>query len=105
MKKMLLLILKKKHPELTNIFNAYFSLVFVSEKYEFCAYLECIYFPNCRLKETFAYMKYYEIEKHSRNSLKYVHAKISALKLHRHITARNTILIFVTESFLLELVY
>ena len=53
MEKLLLLIDSKKKAELTNIFCAHISFC---AKYEFCAYLPCIYFRKCRLKENFAYI-------------------------------------------------
>ena len=55
MEKVLLLIDSKK-AELTNIFVHKFFHVFIFTKYEFCAYLACIYFSECRLKENLAYI-------------------------------------------------
>ena len=47
-----------KKAELTNIFCAYIHIFFfrviIFAKYEFCAYLACIYFRECHLKENFA---------------------------------------------------
>ena len=55
MEKLLLLILKKA--ELTKLFCAYFfSCKYYFREYEFCAYLACIYFRKCRLKENFAHL-------------------------------------------------
>ena len=46
------------------IFMHIFFVHFV--KYEFCAYLACIYFCECRLKENFACISFYEIDQNSR---------------------------------------
>ena len=74
------IILKKA--EWTNIFCAYFSscMILAFAKYKFCAYLECIYFRECRLKENFACIWFCKIVQNSRN----VHAKIGTLKLIRY---------------------
>ena len=49
----LLLLIESKKAELINICCAYFFRVFIFAKYEFCAYMTCIYFRECRLKENF----------------------------------------------------
>ena len=66
------LVLKKA--EWTNIFCAYFFRVYISAKYEFFAYLACIYFRKCRLKENFACVLFCKINQNSWNSEKDVHA-------------------------------
>ena len=57
---------------------------FIFAKYEFSAYLACIYFRECLLKENFACIWFCEINQTSRNSRKYVHAKISTFKADKN---------------------
>ena len=47
-------------------------------KYEFCVYLACIYFRECRLKDNFACIQFCEIDQNSRKN---THAKISTIKV------------------------
>ena len=82
MEKLLLLIDSKNKAELTENFCAHFFFrVLILAKYEFCAYLACIYFRERRLKENFACIWFCEIDQNSRNSQKYIHAKIIMLKV------------------------
>ena len=46
-----------------------------------CAYLACIYFRECLLKENFACIWFCEIDQHLWDSRKYVRAEIRALKV------------------------
>ena len=36
---------------------------------EFCVYLACIYFRECRLKENFAFISFCEIDQNSQNKM------------------------------------
>ena len=80
MEKLLLLFdSKKAQPISLHIF--FFFRVLIFAKYESFAYLTRIYFRECRLKENFACNLFCEIDQNSRNSRRYIHAKISTLKV------------------------
>ena len=80
MEKLLLLFDSKKAQPISfvHIFFLFFFRVLIFAKYESFAYLACIYFRECRLKENFACNLFWEIDQNSR---RYVHAKISTLKV------------------------
>ena len=68
---------------------AFFFRVFIPAKCEFCAYLACICFCECRFKKI---LRVSNIAKNEQNS-RYVHVKISTLK-HRIFLSFILVLIF-----------
>ena len=63
--------------------------VFIFGKYEFSAFLVCIYFHKCHLNENFVCTWFCEIDQNSQNSWKKIQTKISTLKIQSNDIIKN----------------
>ena len=62
-------------------FFVHFFSLYILGRCEFCEYLACTYFHECRLKENFTCIHFFKIVQNLKDSQKYAHAKISMFKI------------------------